>query len=195
AAGKFREDLFYRLEGVSVRVPPLRERLSDLPRLIEHFAKQIDPAAGAHTLSADVLAAFAAHHWPGNVRELRNAVRRVLMLPDLGFGPTATTHPSAPSLMAAAEPVTQPEHHLHIGADVLPRLQQWRAAEAGVMPDWLALDEARRVFQDAFELDYLAILQKQSGGVKARAAALAGVSRQAIQKLVRKHGLDWRDSD
>jgi hypothetical protein len=57
----------------------------------------------------------------------------------------------------------------------------------------LTLEDARRELSDAFELDYLALLKRQSGSVKSRAANWAGVSRQAIQKLVRKHALDWSD--
>jgi DNA-binding protein Fis len=57
------------------------------------------------------------------------------------------------------------------------------------------LDTARREFQDAFELDYLQVLKQQSGGNKTRASIWAGVSRQAIQKLVRKHDMDWSDAE
>jgi DNA-binding NtrC family response regulator/tetratricopeptide (TPR) repeat protein len=76
AQGRFRADLYYRLKGVMLELPPLRERLEDLPSLVQHF---LDRAAGQRgearrTLSADALALLAKHTWPGNVRELENVV-------------------------------------------------------------------------------------------------------------------------
>ena len=199
AAGKFREDLYYRLEGVPIHVPPLRERLEDLPLLVDHFLAQTDPQATTRSLPPGALEMFRAHRWPGNVRELRNVVRRMQMLPELAFQleprlntPTtaASAHPSTPEAPARSGP------SLHVEARVVPRLLAWRNDDkAHLAPDWLPLEAARREFQDAFELDYLEALKRLSGGVKARAAPWAGVSRQAIQKLARKHDLDWSDGE
>jgi two-component system nitrogen regulation response regulator GlnG len=77
AAGKFREDLYYRLEGVPIHVPPLRERLEDLPLLVDHFLAQTDPQATTRSLPPGALEMFRAHRWPGNVRELRNVMEYV----------------------------------------------------------------------------------------------------------------------
>jgi two-component system response regulator GlrR len=77
-AGRFRQDLYYRLAVAVVRVPALRERPEDIPLLVEHFAK----ARGGVKLSAATIAAFQCDAWPGNVRELRNAVERALALGD-----------------------------------------------------------------------------------------------------------------
>jgi len=194
-AGKFRQDLYYRLEGVPVHVPPLRERLEDLPLLVDHFLSQTDPTARVSSLPAGALAMFRAHRWPGNVRELRNVVRRMQMLPELPL-----RLESRPAAGGPAEPPSEANPTAaslsHLEARVLPRLRAWRSSQASqTRPDWLALEDARREFQDAFELDYLEVLKRQSGGNKARAAAWAGVSRQAIQKLVRKHDLDWSDGE
>ncbi len=78
-SGLFREDLFYRLNVVSIRVPALRERMEDVPLLANHFFRQLtgDPEA---LLPEEVLTQFAAHRWPGNIRELRNRVERVAVL-------------------------------------------------------------------------------------------------------------------
>lgn len=76
SAGRFRQDLYFRLAVVPVKVPPLRERLSDLPLLIQHFAAQLN--SGAVDVSSEVLALFQGYAWPGNVRELRNVVERAL---------------------------------------------------------------------------------------------------------------------
>ncbi|HLA79618.1 MAG TPA: sigma-54 dependent transcriptional regulator [Vicinamibacteria bacterium] len=77
AAGRFRKDLFYRIHGVKVVVPPLRERPEDIPLLIEHFARTL---ALPRRFSPQALEALAAHDWPGNVRELRYAVERAGLL-------------------------------------------------------------------------------------------------------------------
>jgi two-component system, NtrC family, nitrogen regulation response regulator NtrX len=82
AAGRFREDLLYRLNVVPIEVPPLRVRRSDIPQLLEHFARQLTRPAGLQPKPFDkeAVAALAAHDWPGNIRELRNAVERLLIL-------------------------------------------------------------------------------------------------------------------
>jgi two-component system response regulator HydG len=81
AAGRFREDLFYRLNVIEVRIPPLRERREDIPLLAGHFVERIagelrkDPA----DLSEGALRALVDHEWPGNVRELENAIERAVV--------------------------------------------------------------------------------------------------------------------
>jgi DNA-binding NtrC family response regulator len=85
ARGAFRRDLYYRLNGMTLTIPPLRERPRDLPLLARHFVAAFSEAAGRSrppALSDDALARLAAHDWPGNVRELRNVVERALLLAD-----------------------------------------------------------------------------------------------------------------
>jgi DNA-binding NtrC family response regulator len=91
--GRFREDLFYRLDVVPLAVPPLRERLADIVPLAEHFLAVASAGSTPKRLAADAAARLLAHDWPGNVRELRNATERVSALvrrsvvtgADLGF--------------------------------------------------------------------------------------------------------------
>ncbi len=82
ASGAFREDLYYRLRVVEIRVPPLRERLSDIPQLAEHLVAKATRSLGRKRtlLSQDALDALLAHRWPGNVRELENALTRAVVL-------------------------------------------------------------------------------------------------------------------
>ncbi|MGB0953277.1 MAG: sigma-54-dependent transcriptional regulator [Planctomycetota bacterium] len=82
AAGEFREDLFYRLAVVAVEMPLLRERLEDIPLLLDHFLHEFAERhqKQVQTVSEDVLRTFRAHPWPGNVRELRNAVETMVVL-------------------------------------------------------------------------------------------------------------------
>jgi DNA-binding NtrC family response regulator len=84
AAGEFREDLFFRLAVVPIRMPPLRERLVDVPLLARHFIAQACEENGLarREISQEALAALARHDWPGNVRELRNAIERMVVLSD-----------------------------------------------------------------------------------------------------------------
>ena len=80
--GNFREDLFYRLNVVPFTVPPLRERIEDIPQLAAHFLRSYSAAYGRRPkeLSPDAIEALEAHHWPGNVRELRNLMERLVIL-------------------------------------------------------------------------------------------------------------------
>jgi DNA-binding NtrC family response regulator len=82
AAGRFREDLYYRLDVVGLRVPPLRERPEDVPLLARHFMESLAVHLGVPPLpfSRQVLDALSAYHWPGNARELRNFIERSLIL-------------------------------------------------------------------------------------------------------------------
>ena len=79
--GKFREDLMYRLKVVELRIPPLRERLEDIPLLVQAFVAQFNREHGKQVkgVSAEVLRLLSAYAWPGNVRELRNLVERMVI--------------------------------------------------------------------------------------------------------------------
>jgi two-component system nitrogen regulation response regulator NtrX len=82
AAGRFREDLLYRLNVVPIEVPPLRARRADVPQLVEHFVVRLTDRGGleAKGFDPEALKRLAAYDWPGNIRELRNAVERLLIL-------------------------------------------------------------------------------------------------------------------
>ncbi|MEE2644549.1 MAG: sigma 54-interacting transcriptional regulator [Myxococcota bacterium] len=80
AAGRFRADLFFRLETIRLKLPPLRERRVDIPALIEAFVAQFTQAGNAPLISPTTLKKLQSHHWPGNVRELRNHVERAILL-------------------------------------------------------------------------------------------------------------------
>ncbi|HWT71120.1 MAG TPA: sigma-54 dependent transcriptional regulator, partial [Oxalicibacterium sp.] len=90
AEGRFRQDLYYRLNVVQLQMPPLRERRDDIPALVDHFVRQLSQQLGLPPQKPDsrLLATMAAYSWPGNVRELRNLVERWLILghiPDADF--------------------------------------------------------------------------------------------------------------
>jgi two-component system response regulator GlrR len=156
--GNFREDLFFRLSAACVRVPPLRDRMEDLPLLVDHFLSSAKPPRTVADVPAAVWNMLEAHRWPGNVRELSNAVQRFVVTPDRVL-------PSEPT--AAVSPTSGDET-----APVLP------------------LRVARRDANEAFERAYLSHVLARANGNVTRAAAMAEVSRQMVQKLLRKHGAD-----
>jgi DNA-binding NtrC family response regulator len=102
AEGRFRQDLYYRVNVINVELPPLRERISDIPRLAQHFLAEVCRDAGrpATTFSEESLAALRRYNWPGNVRELQNVVERAVLL---GKGSVITPE-DLPSHVAAGAP-------------------------------------------------------------------------------------------
>ena len=109
AAQRFRPDLYYRLQVLEVTLPPLRERVDDIPLLVDHFMGQLAPALGVPPLALDprTLARLADYDWPGNVRELRNLVERSLILGWFDIGPEpeigVTATPASDETLAAVE--------------------------------------------------------------------------------------------
>jgi transcriptional regulator with GAF, ATPase, and Fis domain len=155
AAGKFREDLFYRINVLPIEMPPLRRRREDLPELVEHFVAKHAPRvnATARSFDADALAELATHEWPGNVRELENVVERVLV-----------HHGHEPLIRAG-----------HLGA-AIPRKKEPNGLALGEF-EGLPLEEAtnrleRHLIQRALE---------RSDHVQSRAADLLGTTRRILK--------------
>jgi len=163
-SGEFREDLYYRVAGVRVYVPPLRDRLDDLLLLAERFLAANEPPRSLSDVPPHVWNMFTAYRWPGNVRELQNALRRVLVSPARGLVMDEET----PDLAASATAHT-------------PLFE----APDGVCP----LPLARRNAADQFEKVYVEDVLRRSDGNVMRAAAIAEVSRQMIYRLMARHGL------
>ncbi|MBK7859059.1 MAG: sigma 54-interacting transcriptional regulator [Archangiaceae bacterium] len=107
-AGNFRKDLYYRLAGVELRVPPLRERRDDIAMLVERFLDRLEPSLTLADLPPHTLALLHAHAWPGNVRELHNVVRRLALAPELDDGTlfgAAVAAQQRPAFLEAREQV------------------------------------------------------------------------------------------
>jgi transcriptional regulator with GAF, ATPase, and Fis domain len=164
--GKFREDLYFRLAVVPVHVPPLRSRREDVPPLVERFldlARRRDPAASV-TLSAETLAALAAHDWPGTVRELRNVLDRAIYMATAG---------GERELKLLDLPVT--------------------AAVANQGPTAFDSKKSYREVRDEFEADFERryvgwLLERHAGNISA-AAREAKMDRKHLYDLARRHGL------
>ena len=163
-AGRFREDLYYRINVVPISLPPLRERKDDIALLVDHFLKFYSEANSLplKRMDMEALGVLEDHPWPGNVRELENLVQRlVLMVPH-----SAITIEHLPQQVLYASNTTQ---------------------EALLIPeDGLSFDEeiAR------IEVAYLQAALRRTGGRKTAAAILLRMDRQKMKYLCRKYGLN-----
>ncbi|WP_436193977.1 sigma-54 interaction domain-containing protein [Pseudorhodoferax sp. LjRoot39] len=169
AEGRFRADLYYRLAVLALRLPPLRERLDDLPLLVEHLLEDIGARMGqAVDIDAEGLALLKQHDWPGNVRELRNTLERALLQSD-------TPHLDA-AHVAAALPPQKP------GAMAPPATPPAEPpTDAAVQPLADALLTAERLAISA--------ALKAHGGSKVAAARALGISRAALYQKLSAHSM------
>jgi two-component system nitrogen regulation response regulator NtrX len=168
AAGRFREDLFYRLSVVPIRVPPLRDRREDIPLLARHFMTRCAAAAGLapRDFGEDAMAAMQAYEWPGNVRQLRNTVERLLIMA-----------PGEPR-----EPIRADMLPPEIGA-IAPAVVKWdKGSEIMSLP----LRDAR----DVFEREYLIAQVTRFGGNISRTAAFVGMERSALHRKLKSLGVN-----
>jgi transcriptional regulator with PAS, ATPase and Fis domain len=133
AAGRFRQDLYFRLQVVELTLPPLREHKDDIPALVQHFMEQLAPVLGVAPLqiSAQEMDFLAQYHWPGNVRELRNLIERSLILGALNVSalyPAQTQRSAAAPVAGTMDLATMEKLHI---LSVLDSVQgdKTRAAE------------------------------------------------------------------
>jgi two-component system nitrogen regulation response regulator NtrX len=170
-AGRFREDLFYRLAVVPLRVPALRERREDVPVLARHFMARSAETSGvpARELSEDVLAAMQAYDWPGNVRQLRNLVDWLLIMAPGGAG-------------EAIRPEMLPPE---VGSAAPAALKLDRSSEIMTLP----LRDARELF----EKQYLEAQLLRFGGNISRTANFVGMERSALHRKLKFLGVQAED--
>jgi two-component system response regulator AtoC len=161
-AGRFREDLYYRLNVIAVHIPPLRERREDIPALVDHFLQAANAQFGrAMTLSSATRQLFVEQPWPGNVRQLENAVKRAVVLGSVEFAPHPPVRSSAPEAMATPTPGPSPSPpDPHLGLKAIAR-QAARDAERTVIAETLERvhwnrAKAARILQ----ISYKALLYK-----------------------------------
>ena len=102
--GRMREDFFYRIDIIPIRIPPLRDHIEDLPLLIEHFLKKFKPDAEMQHIPGHDIEVFYNYHWPGNIRELQNVLLRYLTLEDISFSRVQKEMPSIGEVCPLSEP-------------------------------------------------------------------------------------------
>jgi len=183
AEGRFREDLFYRLNVVPIRLPPLRERIGDLPELARHFLRRAE-AEGLprKTLSAEGLEALKTYHWPGNVRELENMVRRLAVL-------TPDDQISADVIEAElSSRADLPDRDGggamggSLGGAVEAHLERYFARHGDSLPPAGLYDRVLR----EIELPLIALTLSATRGNQLRAADLLGINRNTLRKKIRE---------
>jgi DNA-binding NtrC family response regulator len=158
--GRFREDLYYRINVVPILVPPLRERQADIPLLVEHFLRLYCTAnkKPAKQLQPEIMDIFEAYSWPGNVRELENVIQRLVIMTD---GPVIAAHHLPQQLLrstaASQEAILIPEEGVDFDAEM-----------------------------ERIEIAYLSAALRRTGGKKSAAAALLRIDPQRMKYLCRK---------
>jgi two-component system nitrogen regulation response regulator NtrX len=172
-AGRFREDLFYRLNVVPVRLPPLRERREDIPELVSHFLarfaaeRRMQPPG----ISEEAMAALQAHDWPGNVRQLRNIIERTLIL--------------APGDRASC-----------IEVDLLPpEILDSHNAMGGATTAVTIMGSPLREARESFEREYLKIQIRRFSGNISRTASFIGMERSALHRKLKALGIGDKRED
>lgn len=173
AAGRFREDLYHRLNVVPIRVPSLVDRRDDVPILARYFLKRIADASGLTPceISEDALAMLQAYEWPGNVRELRNLIERLLIMAPENGDRIIRTDELPPEYAAGSQSVITFKGREEIMA--------------------LPLREAREVF----EREYLAAQVTRFGGNISRTAGFVGMERSALHRKLKSLGVGGNGSD
>ena len=170
ATGAFREDLYFRLAAFPIRVPPLRERLDDLPALANHFLERV--RGPGEPLPSEVLAALRARPWPGNVRELRNAIERASIL--ARGGTIRVEHLADPGISGA-----------RATADLASAVSAWAAARTLTSEADLHADFLREV-----EPPLLRAVLDQCADNRAAAAQRLGIDRATLRLKLRRYGME-----
>jgi two-component system response regulator AtoC len=163
--GTFRDDLYFRLNVVTIQVPPLRDRREEIPELADHFLAEANRRLNRRVarLAPDALAALMEYGWPGNVRELRNMIERAVVVND---GDVIALASFPPPIRPVAPPAGM--------------AARWEGLES------LSLDEKVTQLERAFVVDALA----RTGGVQAAAARLLGITERSVWHLVKKHRIE-----
>ena len=163
-AGRFREDLYYRLNVVPVHLPPLAERREDIVPLVEHFVARFASGRRAQSpvVAPDAMATLQAFDWPGNVRQLRNMIERTLILAPV-------------DRLARIEP------------DMLPA--ELIAAAPLAATSTIAMGAPLRQARESFEREYLRVQLRRFTGNISRTAAFIGMERSALHRKLKMLGI------
>jgi transcriptional regulator with GAF, ATPase, and Fis domain len=176
AEGRFREDLYYRLNVISITLPPLRERLEDILELAMQFLKGTASRSGKPVVGFDddVVEALMRYSWPGNIRELENVIERAVVLAD---GPTVTLADLPADLTSLGRPLPKAAS----GSKSLPRASS-RPEQPAEGPDWRRMDEDS-------ERELLLSALERCRGNKASAARLLGLPRSTFFSKLKKYAI------
>ncbi len=164
-AGKFRADLYYRLNVIPIVIPPLRERRDDIPLLVEHFLDRF--TGGAKRVSEDAMEILSSYDWPGNVRELENIIERAVILED-------------------SDDVTAESLNVSIFPERL-RKRAHAASEGELGVSGVTLEELER--------RYLLQTLEETGRKKKNAAEILGINPSTLYRKLQRYGMDGGEDD
>jgi transcriptional regulator with GAF, ATPase, and Fis domain len=198
-AGRFREDLFYRLSVVRVLLPPLRERKEDISLLVHHFLREHrynrdrDDQLKIRHIAPQALRALEAYRWPGNIRELVNVIERACSFAE---GDTIEPRDLPEGVLMAAGALLAPPAH-PVAAAAAPSLEE--AHDFPTLPPGMitparlqekAFKEAKEEWISAFEKDYIVALLERNQHNISHAAREAEIDRKYFRKLMKKYGIE-----
>ncbi|HLL24883.1 MAG TPA: sigma 54-interacting transcriptional regulator, partial [Kofleriaceae bacterium] len=194
--GTFREDLYYRLSVIQVEVPPLRERLDDVPLLAEHFLVRYRTQAARRIsgFSHDALAAMTRYSWPGNVRELRNAVERAIVLGDReqimaqDLPPQVLAH-TQPTRTRTSSPTPPLGSSISTSVAVVPPPIAHVVTIDTPEPPPPAKTAVAKSLRELEREGILAALAATNGN-KAQAAAILEIDRSTLYKKLKDYGIE-----
>jgi len=170
ASGRFREDLYYRLNVVPIRMPSLKDRREDIPELCRYFLRRASEMAGMQVreLSEDAIIMLQSYHWPGNVRQLRNMMEWLLIMTSGSREPISADE-LPPEILSSNPVLARPETN----ADIMS----------------MALREARELF----EKQYLAAQIERFGGNISKTSSFVGMERSALHRKLKMLGITAAD--
>jgi DNA-binding NtrC family response regulator len=185
--GRFREDLYWRLNVVPIEIPPLRRRRDDIPALVSHFLEHYNEVNDRYVVhfGAGVLAALQEYHWPGNVRELQNYIERAVVMSEtdeltLELLPRCVIHREVPA-----------GQELPAGDfDSLAR----EVVTRGLSDAGAATTSAHAAIVDRVEKELIAQVLASCEGVQTKAASKLGINRNTLHKKIKDYGLDSSDN-
>jgi two-component system nitrogen regulation response regulator GlnG len=177
--GRFREDLYYRLNVVTINLPPLRERRRDIPLLVEHFLSKYAEELGDRGVSADALDRLVGHDWPGNVRELENVIQRAMVMATTGV--VLPEHLPIGPVSAAASVAVDATLEEIIERKLLECVRGLRERSTANLYDLMV---------GLVEKPLLRAVLRETGGNQVRAAQILGINRNTLRKKLTEHGID-----
>jgi len=200
-AGRFREDLYYRLNVIHIHMPPLRERKEDIPLLVEHFLVKFRHAPGSipTTISEDALARLVDHDWPGNVRELENAVERAVVLSR--GNPITAEHLPFANRREAKDRKTLAQRRTRLDDETTAlggRRDSLEADEAAADAADLAVGDSNghghggsfKERVSSLERQLIAEALDRAGGNRTKAADDLGIYRRLLYAKIKEYGLE-----
>jgi two-component system nitrogen regulation response regulator GlnG len=177
--GRFREDLFYRLNVVAIQLPPLRERRRDVPLLVEHFLAKHAGELGERGVAPESLDRLVGYDWPGNVRELENVVQRAMVMATGGV--ILPEHLPIGPVSAAASVAVDATLEDIIERKLMECVRGLRAHASANLYDLMV---------GLVEKPLLRAVLRETGGNQVRAAQILGINRNTLRKKLTEHGID-----